>query len=1269
MTKNYEIISQFVPKNDANFAIADVNHLKGGYIQVSTTEEMQSYLAYTNRLKEGMLCFVTETKLFYQLINNKWKKWTIGTGGSSMSLQSVETLEDLNNTTLEVQGQIVYIDDIDELRYYNGTIWKSFNKIYVSETPPSDTGGIWIDISEEKDYTKSNAIIQSLVATVAALANKVAKLEYMSHEIDPGDITNNMYAVYKDYTAEEPDYSDDLDELENQLVTESYGTSVQSDKEETTILDSIPIVESPEPTYSPTPNTCHLLCKWAETYNVMYNNWDNVLPRELVYCAGNKTLYIKDPNTNGMIVIGSSTGGGTINPNIDDIMNGIIQNSAKTLINGIKFVDIVHPSKSYLFQVENGEMKLQDQSTNSYANSQTFAEDVVVDATNNIKVSYYSTPYFPGVQDWEYNGNTALYNALLFIGTVYSAGNSASSTDYNPCDYDFIELINTSLHDICLGGLYLHYSEGIASGRRQWLTLPLSGTIKAGSTYLIKGAKCGDSTYALIKVGEPDLYWSKENTLNNTDIFEDSTTNYSIWDSDGMLKINNDCCFYLSGAIKYSNSDTATLDFSTTTLQLSEPWKNSEVSYGFIDLAGFSTSSAVASLNGKAPSLDKNKLFVRYYYLDIALQAYKSQCASPDTNTKAFTYIDLVNYDQRLNPIKYAPKNSKEGKTIFTNKHLIEGSVPTFVTCTFGYNPHTTRCFTWVNTGYRDEYLQYRKQGSDTWIQVESFKANDGRTSTKNWNNSIYDRIRTTSTDGTKFTVHKCIIDLYNWEGDGPDSTEIYEYRVGYNNNWTDIKTFTLRNRQDIINNGFSFVQVTDQQGFIAEEYETWRLCAEYINKNESDIQFTINTGDATQNGNRVNEWVDYFKAGESLFNHLEQQYTVGNNDLCPTIPYKFGKGSDVTKVNPINVQYFFTYEHPYTIPTSASGIYIPCVYSYVYGNTYFLCMNSELTDKTEGEISASTALFGQQTVYLYQSIKTWAQADIDRLPNTINWKIAYCHESPFTILIKSVVTKYIEAKSKNSEDLVTLKTHRGDVTSHLNNPGGWWFAPFLEDNHFNLCLCGHKHTFSNSYYLHDNADNRMEPYVYEKAITYTTVRNEEGVETQEADNTSIYDSKENLNTSINTDTGKNTCTITNDMTKWYVKYVMCQASGYKLISNKEIPYENVGWVEECYGTPNSNKNDDNAKTTQQFPHYIIWNIGKGTEKENPESSLTEAEERIFGKAKKLKITSSGKKAIYNYNTSQLKVDQLSAVGGNGVSNSGNNNIIVRHINWCETTE
>ena len=57
MNKFLEIISEFRPKNGQKFAIADVNDLRGGYIQVETIEEMNCFLS-TNKLKYGMLCYV-----------------------------------------------------------------------------------------------------------------------------------------------------------------------------------------------------------------------------------------------------------------------------------------------------------------------------------------------------------------------------------------------------------------------------------------------------------------------------------------------------------------------------------------------------------------------------------------------------------------------------------------------------------------------------------------------------------------------------------------------------------------------------------------------------------------------------------------------------------------------------------------------------------------------------------------------------------------------------------------------------------------------------------------------------------------------------------------------------------------------------------------------------------------------------------------------------------------------------------------------------------
>ena len=100
--------------------------------------------------------------------------------------------------------------------------------------------------------------------------------------------------------------------------------------------------------------------------------------------------------------------------------------------------------------------------------------------------------------------------------------------------------------------------------------------------------------------------------------------------------------------------------------------------------------------------------------------------------------------------------------------------------------------------------------------------------------------------------------------------------------------------------------------------------------------------------------------------------YTVGNNDLCPLDVYTLGDGSEVSKTNPINVQYFFTFEHPHTVPISDAGVYIPCVYSFVYGDTYYLAMNSEITELARTDIFKD--IVGTN---VYTSLQTWATNDL----------------------------------------------------------------------------------------------------------------------------------------------------------------------------------------------------------------------------------------------------------------------------------------------------
>lgn len=1220
MGEYIEVISRIKPKNNANFAIADVNDLKGGYIQVTDVSEMEAFLS-TNKLKEGMLCYVkNSTDHMYQYYNNIWNKWVIGTGGESgggISIVVVDTLTDLlDREDLRIKGQLVFVDDLNELRYFTGVYWQSFSKIYIQDIAPDDNGGIWIDTSENKEHMSSNTVIQDLLKVIYVLQEKVNRLEFAFEcQMDSGDFTNNQAYEYDTAAEEEP----------------NYGTSEEEDNAEQAANADIALADSPEPTeYADyLPNVKHICIK-SGTNAEMEANKDVFLPKELLWCYDTQTLWIKDPKTLKLIKIGST---GT-DPDPEDTMDGILTeiigsgSTATTKIVGIEFADMTNKENTFLIRIKNGKLDIHDYrlDKNTLAgNSQTAGTGI-----------YYTTQYFPILS--ETSGSSV--SPRLYVNTVY-CGDESDSKSYNPVSHNFVELCNLGNVDLNLKGLYLHYTERNSG---YWVTLPLTGVLKSQGTFLIKGAQCSveNINTTLIKVGTPDMYWTKSNTLNNTslEIAADEGAGvgaHTIWSNDELIRFSYNCAFYIS-------SEETTNYFATTVMSSTAPWTTSGVIKWYVDLVGIGSYNDVSMPSEAAPiaTHGSNVLLMRYYNMDPVKQATKALLSR--NNVKDWTYINLNNINPDIDIQDYIPKNSSEDKNIFFNKHLlIEGS-PNIVTCTFGHDAHTTRCFNWISVGYYDEYIWIRKDGEE-YVEggkYESFKKEDFNSEGismnanrpdghKNWTNKIYNRIRSITTDGTPFTVHKFIKDF-----EEPADTQKYYYKCGREGAWTEERSFTLRNRDAVIASGFNFLQVTDQQGFNAEEYKTWEISAEYINADKANnpYHFCLNTGDQTQNGNRFNEWVDYYRGGELIYKDTEQMFSVGNNDLTPVDVYTLGDGEDISKTNPVNVEFFFTFEHPYTVPISSAGIYVPCVYSFVYGNTYFLSMNSEITEL------ARTGVFGDVTgVNIYDDLNTWATNDLAQHSTDakIKWKVAFCHEAPFTMITANLIMSYLKLNAESTYDKDTNITRGG---SHLNTVGNYWFSQWLQDNGFKLCMCGHKHTYANSRYIREDPTKTMEPIVYDPSLTpdwYTALPERE----------------------------KQCVQISTDNTLNYVKYVMCQATGYKLVSNKELPAKNIPWLLEYY--PVATQIEDNTtntatvtvNTSQKYPHYIIWNVGNGNEQENP-NLTTVTRDRILGKVYKLQLNGDTKLWAYKYNVPIAYTD-LIKVGGNGSTNP-NNNIIIEDI-------
>jgi len=70
--------------------------------------------------------------------------------------------------------------------------------------------------------------------------------------------------------------------------------------------------------------------------------------------------------------------------------------------------------------------------------------------------------------------------------------------------------------------------------------------------------------------------------------------------------------------------------------------------------------------------------------------------------------ITFPHSEDTYNISKFSPKASKDNKNVSTDKSKLLSNVPNMVTCSFGLNLHTTRCFNWISVGYYDEFVYVR---------------------------------------------------------------------------------------------------------------------------------------------------------------------------------------------------------------------------------------------------------------------------------------------------------------------------------------------------------------------------------------------------------------------------------------------------------------------------------------------------------------------------------------------------------------------------------
>lgn len=922
------------------------------------------------------------------------------------------------------------------------------------------------------------------------------------------------------------------------------------------------------------------------------------------------------------------------------------------------------------------------------------------------------------------------------------------------CTHSFIELENSSNVDIPLEGIYLHFYNPY-EGKEYHLAL--DGVIKKGGTYLIRGAKHAEfeDASAFIKVKTFDKEWyvngkplSFEQLKVKTEKVEETkdgkTTTVEKVSDDSPVK--DPYRFCLTYGIPDLKKDYILVKLNDGTLQdyNTTDYPNFIVDNRFIDGCSYSTFASLCSNYQKNPwcangsggsgiTIKPNTMFRLMFALDPAKQAFNGFNTKDGSRTRynKSTDIQILNLDKEyigypfstetIKIDRYTPKASFENRSVMTDKSKLDTEKPNMITCSLGIDVYKTRCFNWISCGVFDEYIWLRKKGDTTWNRFQSYvnvsSQVDQSTNSihrKEFlpivNNTVYARmINRFPGDNVLFTAHKCIIEF----NDYVTSPTEYEYIVGRadkdgnpdinHTNIDDVYTFTLYPNDY---EGRTY-QITDQQGFHWIEYQVWAASAEYldgvietecneINKGENKVfPILINTGDMTQSGARINEWLDYYNGGKKMFRHLEQMNCVGNNDLCGANVNDMGTGNDSDKMNSHFFHYFYCFEIPndekMIVKEHESVIsvkddvetkktfenrYIPSIYYFKTKGVFYLICNSEITkdtcEKWFGLYSDTLSGNNKLIVNIYTGIEIVANGKYNKTttPFTPVYETLYswlssevgnrrvvmaCHEMPFTVITKASLAYNNGTQLPYSRNHPTAGNRLGSNLNQLDkseNRGIYWCSRLLEQFGCKIVIGGHKHTYALSYPIKEKytwshykvigTDTETNKPILEYDAEKTNIDSLEEIKPMlstledEGYKSGIEDSgyivnwdmlidadiKEEYNISNDIDNTKVTlhstkipyipkdlfdsvangiesqlnnlfkcCTpievTNNENYNGFVNYSMCQATGYKLKSNKELPSQYQLFSKIIPKTTHKDTGDS-PSGEQLYPMYSI---------------------------------------------------------------------------------
>jgi hypothetical protein len=914
---------------------------------------------------------------------------------------------------------------------------------------------------------------------------------------------------------------------------------------------------------------------------------------------------------------------------IDQMLTGLVVNNKRVGLNisdlGAQTDMLVKGSDGYEY-----ELNFSKDGTRIYA----------TDDNPDILHDVWAVPSSDKLDGYTTETGGSYFTNMLKINSFFMCSD-ADMSDAPAATHNYVELSNSLRKDISLNNIILMYLE---AGSTEWKYIKLKGTVPAHGTYLIRGAQVGYPSNETVNVDSYDIEWYDGGKL----ISFDSTKGGTFY-----------LCVHNNGTIYSDSTGTVVNDPSKFPNTISPFNSSGTAPKGYIDCTGAGSISVYGEGNGLTINSGEKLykcIFHRKYGEDTCSKANKAW-AKRKTST-FLTYCNMEKYDsddfpywdQRLKQ-KLVPKASYLQKTFIDDKSALRTDQPNCINQTLGIQgsatatdaKDATRCFTWVSVGYYDEYIEYKLSTDSTWTRLYSidkkdYNKNDGMHYYGDKDIELYideySRMKWVSVGQRLNVTHRVIIKKLG--------VGTYDYRVGRdgdNNYISETRQFKVKyvqTTEDSSRDSFDFVQTTDQQGYGFSDYGAWKKSAYAIRKNyDSDLNrlgFLINTGDMSQNGNRENEWVDYYN-GKCIggLQDVPEMTVIGNNDLGSDLFYTLNDdaSTNTSKVNSMTIWCWYTFEldpsnppiftfklnsstsfqeskignwvKSYDVANKTITYFVPSLYSFNYGGFHFTALNSEFATNS-GVYSLyynDSAIEQAFKGVTYYSMYCWAAKDI--ADHSSDPKIVYMHEIPFCIspIIgdKNYSAKEREANNKGmsklnhdfsdyldyavlsrkvnvTSDNTTTTEIKDDLYNKYNSQtpvmfkGGCCFSELFQNYNVKLCLGGHKHTYSLSRPLLENVQYTLSTGSITSCLTdalkstitaRTVYPNSPIMKYGDKYGTFTYD---NSAQAFKVDSEG----IDSSVEKMsLVTYCMCQATGYKLSSNNDIPGQGVNWLQEYF--------------------------------------------------------------------------------------------------------